>query len=367
MPKNTPSEMLDYTFGLVCLIFLILGFVTTRRRSRYSLPRSAWVAHRWECVSDPQNAFMDNVLASSRAVCCIKLGRRRFLSSYSGLLVIPQISARIFAGEYMFKRHPPSILGDENIPPIGVQYKKIAKKVQERLHQAYDVPHSQIKEQMEFGTASPSAIVSWIEEHPNATPEEINMAKLAIGVFYTALESLFMILAMYPDVQRKAQAEIDTLIGSDRLPNFNDRHRGGLPQIAALDQLKIPGLAIPHSVMKDDVYMGYYIPAGATVIANSWAVLHDPYLYPDPFEVKPERDFQSGEGINPDPRAFAFGYGRRVCPGQPLAEDSLYIVAATVLATMNVGPDGLVLEPVVEYTGDLIRLALALIHPDTQD
>lgn len=106
--------------------------------------------------------------------------------------------------------------------------------------------------------------------------------------------------------------------------------------------------------MKDDVYMGYYIPAGATVIANSWAVLHDPYLYPDPFEVKPERDFQSGEGINPDPRAFAFGYGRRVCPGQPLAEDSLYIVAATVLATMNVGPDGLVLEPVVEYTGDLI-------------
>lgn len=105
--------------------------------------------------------------------------------------------------------------------------------MQERLHQAYDVPHSQIKEQMEFGTASPSAIVSWIEEHPNATPEEINMAKLAIGVFYTAggdttvsaLESLFMILAMYPDVQRKAQAEIDTLIGSDRLPNFNDRHR----------------------------------------------------------------------------------------------------------------------------------------------
>lgn len=59
----------------------------------------------------------------------------------------------------------------------------------------------------------------------------------------------------------------------------------------------------------------------------------------------------------------------RVCPGQPLAEDSLYIVAATVLATMNidkaVGPDGLVLEPVVEYTGDLIRLALALSHPDT--
>lgn len=66
---------------------------------------------------------------------------------------------------------------------------------------------------------------------------------------------------MYPDVQRKAQAEIDTLIGSDRLPNFNDRHRlsyldallkevhrwnpvapigGGLPKIAALDQLKYP-------------------------------------------------------------------------------------------------------------------------------
>ncbi|KAF9816980.1 hypothetical protein IEO21_03745 [Rhodonia placenta] len=405
MPKNTSSEMLDYTFGLVCLIFLILGFVTTRRRSRYPLPPgppgSLIVGnafqiprtHSWITYSRLAEQYGKGAL--SMQIALLSLWPEKCMTFYiyfstfilksSQRRFVVAVVLQITHGRAVYDCQDPFVKIAEDVSndfselikpgrflvdsfPIlrftpgwfpGVQYKKIAKKVQERLHQAYDVPYSQIKEQMEFGTASPSAIVSWIEEHPNATPEEENMAKLAIGVFYTAvilqtvsaLESLFLILAMYPDVQRKAQAEIDTLIGSDRLPNFNDRH------------------PIPHSVMEDDVYMGYYIPAGATVIANSWAVLHDPYLYPDPFEVKPERYLQSGEGINPDPRAFAFGYGRRVCPGQPLAEDSLYIVAATVLATMNidkaVGPDGLVLEPVVEYTGDLIRLALALSHPDT--
>lgn len=39
-------------------------------------------------------------------------------------------------------------------------------------------------------------------------------------------------MILYPDVARKAQAEIDTIVGLDRLPSFADREK--LPYINAL-------------------------------------------------------------------------------------------------------------------------------------
>ena len=41
--------------------------------------------------------------------------------------------------------------------------------------------------------------------------------------------------------------------------------------------------------------------------------MHDPAVYPDPGIVDPERYLRgsNSDAINPDPRLFAFGYGRR--------------------------------------------------------
>ena len=39
-------------------------------------------------------------------------------------------------------------------------------------------------------------------------------------------------MALYPEVQKKAQAEIDAVVGSNRLPDFNDRP--SLPYINAV-------------------------------------------------------------------------------------------------------------------------------------
>ena len=43
--------------------------------------------------------------------------------------------------------------------------------------------------------------------------------------------SLFLALVLFPQVQRRAQAELDVVIGRDRLPTFDDRPR--LPYIEA--------------------------------------------------------------------------------------------------------------------------------------
>jgi Cytochrome P450 len=46
------------------------------------------------------------------------------------------------------------------------------------------------------------------------------------------MDFFFLALTLFPQVQRRAQAELDTVVGRDRLPTFDDRQR--LPYIEAL-------------------------------------------------------------------------------------------------------------------------------------
>ena len=89
----------------------------------------------------------------------------------------------------------------------------------------------------------------------------------------TILKGFFLVMALYPHVMKKAQEELDRVVGNERLPELSDR--GNLPYISALlkELLRwacpLP-FGIPKRAMEDDVYKGYRIPAGATVIENIW-------------------------------------------------------------------------------------------------
>jgi Cytochrome P450 len=91
----------------------------------------------------------------------------------------------------------------------------------------------------------------------------------------STLTSFFLVLLLYPDVQKRAQAEIDQVIGRGRLPGLNDRP--SLPYIDGLCKellrwrLVLP-LGVAHATMEDDVYNGYFIPKGTTVLPNTWCV-----------------------------------------------------------------------------------------------
>jgi len=70
---------------------------------------------------------------------------------------------------------------------------------------------------------------------------------------------------------------------------------------------------VPVKTTKDDIYRRYFIPAGSTVIENTWAVFRNPNIYPDPEAFNPDRFLKDGE-INPlvfDPEDRVFGSGRR--------------------------------------------------------
>lgn len=142
-------------------------------------------------------------------------------------------------------------------------------------------------------------------------------------------------MVLHPKVQATAQAELDAVIGMDRLPVFEDRDR--LPYVNALCKEVHrwhPGvpLGLPHRVTQDDIYGDYFIPGGSVVIANAWTILHDEKLYgPRPEEFDPERFLKPGVK-EPTP---TFGFGRRICPGRHMADNSIFIAVASSLKVFD--------------------------------
>jgi cytochrome P450 len=82
--------------------------------------------------------------------------------------------------------------------------------------------------------------------------------------------------------------------------------------------------------------------------------------YPDPFSFRPERFIKDGK-IDPDVKdpLAAFGFGRRICPGRHMAQASVWIAAASMLASFDiakaVNADGSVVEPSGEYTTEMLK------------
>jgi cytochrome P450 len=75
-----------------------------------------------------------------------------------------------------------------------------------------------------------------------------------------------------PDVQRKAQEEVDR-VTPGRLPTFEDER--SMPYVTAvvyecLRWNNVTPLGIPHYSTAEDVYNGYRIPIGSIVVGNTW-------------------------------------------------------------------------------------------------
>lgn len=143
-----------------------------------------------------------------------------------------------------------------------------------------------------------------------------------------------------PGVQAKSQQIIDEVVEADRLPTFEERPRLRYIDFLVQETLQwcpVSPLGLPHRSLEDDVYDGMFIPKGTILYANARAMTHDERLYQDPERFEPERYTPADEGgrAEPFPRG-QFGFGRRVCVGQHLAEASMWIVIATLLACFDI-------------------------------
>ncbi|KAI3212678.1 hypothetical protein CBS147311_251 [Penicillium roqueforti] len=232
----------------------------------------------------------------------------------------------------------------------GAGFKRTAQVWKQNLQHVADKPYAFVRQRMESGNYDPSYLSNLFEAGgypPNGTEEEM-IAKWTAASLYTggadttvsSIQTFFLAMTLYPEVQRKAQEEIDRILGGARLPTVVDR--ASLPYVDAIvkETLRwhpVAPMGIPHMSVKDDIYEGHLIPEGSLVLANIWAFAHDTEVYHEPMKFKPER-FLNVDGREPelDPRTFVFGFGRRICPGRILADYALYLIISRSLAVFDV-------------------------------
>ncbi|KAJ3560891.1 hypothetical protein NP233_g10541 [Leucocoprinus birnbaumii] len=214
-------------------------------------------------------------------------------------------------------------------------------------------PWDYVKNQTAEGTASPCIATNLMERLPDVgaidRPDAEQVARNVCAVTYagaidtsvSAVQTFFMAMCLYPEVQSRAHTELDSVLAG-RFPEHADR--SNLPFINAIIketmrwQMPTP-VGSPHVLSKADEYDGFYIPKGTIVLGNAWTILHDPNVYPEPMRYNPDRFMKNGQ-LNSevqDPLAV-FGYGRRVCPGSHFSDASMFIMIAHILSVYKIQP-----------------------------
>jgi len=132
---------------------------------------------------------------------------------------------------------------------------------------------------------------------------------------------------------------------------LNETWRWGVP---------VP-LNLPHELGEDDVYHGFTLNKKSVVIANIWSMLRDESIYPDASTFKPERFMEVDPEIKKlmDPRNYIFGFGRRRCPGSDLVDCTIWLLLATMIATIDISmpldKNGSAIEPQVDFDNLFFR------------
>ncbi|KAF7345632.1 Cytochrome P450 [Mycena venus] len=263
----------------------------------------------------------------------------------------------------------------------GAGFKSTAKQWRKVTRDLLETPFFETKQAITAGTARASftslnlrsldnpAVSGKTRKSQEAVVKAAaaNMYAAGADTTVSALGTFVLAMLANPGAQKKAQAEIDSVVGVGHLPDFADE--SALPYVSAIVKevlrwRNVTPIAIPHYLAVDDDYRGYRIPAGSIVIGNAWAILHDEIMYPDPHSFKPERFLLDGK-LNPvirDPETVAFGFGRRICPGRHMATSSLWITIASILATLDINKaideNGEVVEPTYEYFPGLVSSPL---------
>ncbi|KAJ7636278.1 cytochrome P450, partial [Roridomyces roridus] len=188
----------------------------------------------------------------------------------------------------------------------GAGFQQTAKFYKKTLTRMADEPFEVVKQELANGTAQHSLLSGLLDGKNLNAREEFDVKWLAASLHsgkcltssqtVSAIYAFFKAMILFPECQAKAQAEIDAVVGNDRLPGFADKEH--LPYTTAL-ALEVHRW---HTVGPTGIQI---------VLTNIWKMTHDPRVYSNPWTFDPER-FVAKEGKEPemDPRDLMFGFGR---------------------------------------------------------
>lgn len=212
-----------------------------------------------------------------------------------------------------------------------------------------------VRERMKDGTAPKCWERDFLENQSefNLTDDEGayvvgTMFEAGSGTTSAAMMSFVLAMVLHPLWFRKVQEETDSVCGAKRMPYLDDVRQLPIVRAAIKETLRwrpVTAGGLPHMSTKDDVYEGLFIPANTVIHPNQWAIHREPELYPQPESYLPERwldssyrtTFKSPLSVYPNLHNYSnFGFGRRVCPGQNIAERNLYLLAARIAWAANI-------------------------------
>jgi cytochrome P450 len=185
------------------------------------------------------------------------------------------------------------------------------------------------------------------KNNANTTFFRDQLVTLVLDIFNAGAEStsntiafglLYMIL--YPDVQEKVYREIQEVVGSDRIPSFEDRTRMHYTEAVLLELLRyatITPQAVPHYTVTDTTLNGYDIPKDTLVFVSLDSVNFDKTVWGDPENFRPERYLDSeGKFVKPE-QTVQFGLGKRVCIGYSLARMNYFLMFTSMIQRYRFG------------------------------
>ncbi|KDQ55456.1 hypothetical protein JAAARDRAFT_336883 [Jaapia argillacea MUCL 33604] len=279
-------------------------------------------------------------------------------------VAVAMLSQAFFPGATLVNYFPMLRHLPEWLPGMG--FKSFAKDCRMLTDEIQNAPFELVKQRMLAGTALPcvtSELLDRVEPHGDTKEQEATIKRVC-GIIYAAgadtttaaLSTVAPAMLLHPVAQKKAQEEIDSVIGTHMLPTFDDRKRLPYAEAFVRESMRwhpgaplckfvvyivkdegeaCPSLALPHGTSEEDVYRGYYIPKGATVIGNTWAMFHNDTTFQDPDSFVPERFLNDDGSLKEYPTAY-FGFGRRICPGRSLADAEIWATTVSVLSVFNV-------------------------------
>ncbi|KAJ2919994.1 hypothetical protein MD484_g422, partial [Candolleomyces efflorescens] len=236
----------------------------------------------------------------------------------------------------------------------GASFMQKAREWYKLTRMMVEVPYADAKKRLESGNSTASILRTNLQKIEEGVKDDAfteGVLRNTLGALYSAgsdttvsaIVSCILALIEQPEILKKAQAEIDAVVKPGYLPDLDDEP--SLPYVTAIakEALRwrdVAPLSLPHALSEDDEYRGYRIPAGAIVLANAWAMLHDESIYINPFEFDPDRFINPETGKIDysrarDPGHACFGFGRRICPGRVMAFESLWLAVASLIATFD--------------------------------
>uniref|UniRef100_A0AC34RF78 Cytochrome P450 n=1 Tax=Panagrolaimus sp. JU765 TaxID=591449 RepID=A0AC34RF78_9BILA len=175
---------------------------------------------------------------------------------------------------------------------------------------------------------------------------EKQLQMLLLDLFFAGMETTvttckwgILMLILHPEIQKKAQQELDQLPEKIILA---DRMR--LVYINALiNEIQRTANILPINLLRavaEDVEIdGFKFPAGTMVLPQISIAMNDPEYFPDPEKFDPERFIDENQNLKKIDALMPFSLGKRQCLGESLARAELFLIFANLLRNFDFSID----------------------------